>query len=449
MAQTQTACPRCRQPILAQVEQLFDLNTDPQAKQRLLSGQINYARCPSCGYEGMLSIPVVYHDPAKELLLTYFPTELGLPINDQERMIGPLINQVVNNLKPEERKAYVLRPQSMLTFQTMVEKILEGDGITKEDIQKSQQRMSLLERLISISPASRVDFIKQEEANFDQPFFVLLSRIIEATVAQGDQNSARQLAEVQQALLDNTQLGQELKKQSEEVEKVVKTLQDASKQGLTREKILEILISTNSDAAVSTVVSLVRSGLDYTFFELLSEKINQADGEEKEKLTILRDKLLQLTSQIDKAMQVEMDRARKLLDTIMAASNVEQATMEHIEEMSDFFVEILKTELEAARKVGDLSRSSKLQQIVAVLQKANTPPPELALLDELLASENEAELDKKLEANREKITPEFAQVLNNIITQAEQQGQTEEFLNEARSLYRKVLAFSMKSALSK
>ena len=449
MAQTQTACPRCRQPILAQIEQLFDVNVDPQAKQRLLSGQANYAHCQNCGYEGVLSVPIVYHDASKELLLTYFPPELGIPFNEQERMIGPLITQTVNRLKPEQRKAYILRSQSMFTMQTMIEKILEGDGITKEDIQKSQARMSLLERLLSISPASRADMIKQEEANIDQAVFVLLSRILEATLAQGDQNSARQLAALQQDLLNNTKVGQEIKEQSLEIDKAVKQLQDAGKDGgLTREKLLDILINTPSDAAISTIVSYVRSGMDYTFFELLSAKIEAAAVEEKEKLVALREKLLELTSQIDKAMQAEMNNARKLLDVILASANVEQATLDHIEEISDFFVEILKTELDAARKVGDLSRSSKMQQIAAALQKASAPPPEVAFIDELLGTEDEASLDKILEANSDKITPDFAQLLNNIVTQAEQQGQQPEMIDQLRNLYRRVLRFSMKKALN-
>jgi len=309
--------------------------------------------------------------------------------------------------------------------------------------------MSLLERLLSISPASRADMIKQEEANIDQAVFVLLSRILEATLAQGDQNSARQLAALQQDLLNNTKVGQEIKEQSLEIDKAVKQLQDAGKDGgLTREKLLDILINTPSDAAISTIVSYVRSGMDYTFFELLSAKIEAAAVEEKEKLVALREKLLELTSQIDKAMQAEMNNARKLLDVILASANVEQATLDHIEEISDFFVEILKTELDAARKVGDLSRSSKMQQIAAALQKASAPPPEVAFIDELLGTEDEASLDKILEANSDKITPDFAQLLNNIVTQAEQQGQQPEMIDQLRNLYRRVLRFSMKKALN-
>jgi DNA-directed RNA polymerase subunit RPC12/RpoP len=85
MPQTQIACPRCRQMIAANVEQLFDVTQDPQAKQRLLGGISNMARCPHCGYQGRLATPIVYHDNDKELLLTFFPPELSLPLNEQEK----------------------------------------------------------------------------------------------------------------------------------------------------------------------------------------------------------------------------------------------------------------------------------------------------------------------------------------------------------------------------
>ena len=82
---TQISCPRCRQPVVAQIEQLFDVSSDPGSKQRLLGGVSNYASCKNCGYNGPLATPIVYHDADKELLLTYFPGELGMPVNDQEK----------------------------------------------------------------------------------------------------------------------------------------------------------------------------------------------------------------------------------------------------------------------------------------------------------------------------------------------------------------------------
>ena len=112
MPQTQISCPRCRQIIPANVEQLFDVTHEPASKQRLLSGQSNYARCQFCGYEGRIPTPVVYHDNDKELLLTFFPMELGMPINEQEKMIGPLIKQVVERLPAEKRKGLFIQSAS-------------------------------------------------------------------------------------------------------------------------------------------------------------------------------------------------------------------------------------------------------------------------------------------------------------------------------------------------
>ena len=142
MPKTHINCPNCRQPLMADVDQLFDAGADPSAKSKLISGSFNQIRSPSCGYQGNLSTPLVYHDPDKELLLTYFHPDLGKTRDEQERMIGALINQAVNRLPQEKRKGYLLRPQSVLTLQGLVERILEGDGITREMLQAQQQRLT-------------------------------------------------------------------------------------------------------------------------------------------------------------------------------------------------------------------------------------------------------------------------------------------------------------------
>ena len=77
--------------MVANVQQIFDLARDPQAKQKLLSGQFNTAICSSCGYASPLGTPLVYHDPEKQLFLTYYPAELNTPLPEQERILGQLI----------------------------------------------------------------------------------------------------------------------------------------------------------------------------------------------------------------------------------------------------------------------------------------------------------------------------------------------------------------------
>src|SRR5688572_12180976 len=98
MAKTTISCPQCKQPVLAEITRLFDVREDPQAKQILLSGAYNLIQCPNCGYRGQAPTPIVYHDPENELLLTFFPPELHLAVNQQEQMIGPIIKGIMEGL---------------------------------------------------------------------------------------------------------------------------------------------------------------------------------------------------------------------------------------------------------------------------------------------------------------------------------------------------------------
>jgi len=444
MPQTRTACPRCRTPILAEVEQLIDVSADPQAKQRLLSGQLNVANCPSCGYTGMLSMPIVYHDPDKELLLTYFPSELGLPVNEQEKLIGPLITRVVNGLPPEKRKAYLLRPQAMLTFQTLIDRVLEADGITREMIEGQQQRLNLLRRLLSTPQAeTRAQIIQQEEALIDQEFFALLTSLIQAQIAGGEENTARALAALQQELVSQTKVGQQLQAQASEVQAAVRSLQEASQSGLTREKLLDLLIAAPTEIRLSTLVGYARNGLDYEFFQILTNRIESASEADKPRLIELRSKLVEMTRQIDEQMRQRIEAAARLVQQIADSSDVEASMRQHAEEIDDFFVEALKQELQAARQKGDLERSAKLQTVASVLEKLSAPPPEVALIQNLISANSEAEQHQLLQENSSMVTPQFLQAFNQLTQQMEAEGQAPEVVAQLKEAYRVAMRFSM------
>jgi len=448
MSSIRTNCPRCKSPVVADVEQLFDMNVDPQAKQRLLGGSANMIHCPTCGYEGMLSTPIVYHDPEKELLLTFFPSEMGLPLNEQEKLIGPLINQVMNRLPVEKRKAYLLRPQSMLTFQTMVEKILEGDGVTREMLDEQQKRLNLLQRLLSTSVASdRSTIIQQEQALIDESFFAMFSRIIQATMAQGDEQNARMLAQLQQELVTQTEVGKKLLANAQEAQEAQKLLQEASKTGLTREKLLDLMVASPSDTRLATYVSLTRGGLDYQFFQLLSERVDKAAGEEKQRLLDLRAKLLELTTEIDKQIQEEMKASQQLLDQVLAAEDVEAATREALPGINEYFLEALKTQQELARQKADLMRLGKLGKIAKVVEEASAPPPEVELIEILLAAEDENARQKLLQENTSMITDEFIQALNSLVVQSDGDGQSPEMSAKLQDVYHSALRYSMQAKL--
>jgi len=444
MPKTRVNCPNCRQPVVAEVNQLFDAGVDPQAKQMLLTGAYNIIQCPSCNYQGNLATPLVYHDPEKELLLTYFPPELGLPVNEQERIIGPLITQVMNSLPQEKRKAYLLRPQTMLTMQTLVEKILEGDGITKEMIQEQQKRLQLLQRMVDAQDDVLAEMAKNEDALIDADFFQLISRLAEVAMMSGDQNSAARLNDLQKKLLPITTFGHEIQAQSKEVEAAMQSLQ-AMGQNLTREKLLELFLDAPTDLRLNVLVSMTRQGLDYSFFQMMTEEIDQAEGEKRQKLLTLRERLLELTRQIDQEMEKRAAQAKKVVEAMTKAPDVAEAMRENIGSVDDFFLKALNESMEDARKAGDLDKIGKLQKIAEVLQEASAPPEEYAFIEELVNTGTEAELLQKMEENKEKVNAEFLEVVSTLVAQAESGEENKEFLGKLSEIYSLALGMSMRA----
>jgi len=448
MARTQTSCPACHQPVVVDIQQVFDMGKDPLAKQKILSNTSNFLHCPSCGYQGMLAIPIIYHDPDKELLFTFFPPDLNTTVNEQEKQIGPLINRILNDLPQEKRKAYLLQPQSMLTFQTMIEKILEADGITKEMLDDQQKRINLLDKLIKTPKEDRLAIFEQEKGIIDINFFSILSRIVESAMEQGDEKSQKPLLDLQKQLFENTQVGQDLFIQVKETETAIQSLQEASKNGLTREKLLEILESTPSETQLSTTASLARSGLDYGFFQLLTEKIDSTQEEnEKQKLTQLRDKLLQITEEIDKQLQKQMTNAKQLLEKILSAEKIEEELEKNFNSVNDFFIQVLQTELSKARKDANLERIQKLERIMIVIEKASAPTEEAKLFENLLKFKDKDDLDRLISVNSTKINQGFLDLMNNIANQVQKQDNQPELLDKVKAVYKAVLRHSMKKQM--
>ena len=448
MPQTQIACPRCRQMIAANVEQLFDVTQDPQSKQRLLGGVSNMARCPHCGYQGRLATPIVYHDNAKELLLTFFPPELGVPLNEQEKIIGPLIKQVMDRLPPEKRKGYLLNPVPNLTYESMVQVILGKDGITPEMLKEQQDRVAVVERLLQASsPDVRSEIIKQNINLFDEQFFALFSRLAQSAAASGQEPVARAMVDLQQQLLEETEFGRGLKESVAELEAAQKSLQEAG-QGLTREKLLDMVIAAPSDARIRAYVSMARGGMDYQFFQMLTEKIENATGEEKTKLESIRDKVLDFTNEIDKQMEARYKQAQEFVESLLAQDDVVQAVQQNLDGFSQDAVDIVNQMLRQASEKNDYTRMGKLQKMVEVLRQASTPP-EVEFIEHLLDAPDDAALDQMLDSNKDLVNDQFMEALIGLVAQVDQaaeQGNPEakalgEKLNK---LYKTALKLSMK-----
>jgi hypothetical protein len=454
MPQTQVTCPQCRQQVPANVEQLFDVTHDPGAKQRMLGGQSNVVNCPVCGYHGRLATPVVYHDADKELLLTFFPPELSMPLDQQEKTIGPLIKQVMERLPAEKRKAYLLKPQANLTFESMVETILGKDGITPEMIKGQQDRLMLVERLLQAnSPDVRSEIIKQNEKLIDEQFFALFGRLVPRNANPEQDPVVRQMAELQKQLLEETEFGRGLQESVSEMEAASKALQEAG-QSLTREKLLDLVIEAPNDARVRAYVSMARSGMDYTFFQTLTDKLEAAGGEEKKKLEELREKLLDYVNEVDRQLEEQYKEAQAFIDQLLEQEDIAKATRENIQGFTQQSVDLVSQMLRQASEKNDYARMGKLQKMMEVLQEASAPPPEVAFIEQLLEAPDDAAIEKMLTENEEKLNEDFMNTLGGLMAQLEAQGQSgqggeqaKELTEKLESVYKAALKFSMKKKM--
>lgn len=448
MAKTTISCPQCKQPVLAEITRLFDVREDPQAKQILLSGAYNLIQCPNCGYRGQAPTPIVYHDPENELLLTFFPPELHLAVNQQEQMIGPIIKGIMEGLPNDQRKAYLFKPETMLTRQKMVERILEKDGITPEMLKAQQDRLNLLQRLAGTSPELRPEVIQQEEALVDEELLMILQRLIQSAAATGEEESVQVLADLQQQVLENTEFGKKVLEQAQEQQDAMKELEEASKKGLTRESLLDLIVNAaDKEMKLVMLVSMAHSGLDYGFFQLLTERIQKASGAEQAKLTELREKLLEMTHEIEEALKEEQAAAAQLLEDLLQSEDVGEATLQALPNITEPFLEVLRKKIQTARKEDDTDLLQKLQQITAAIQKVSAPGANIELIEALIQAEDDAGIDAILEENGDEITDEFIQFLTNLLNQTQQQKDQVATAEKLQKVYRRVLRFSMKRNL--
>lgn len=439
---TQIKCPSCKSPIHAHLEQLIDVGDDASAKARLLSGNLNRVQCPACGFEGQISSPLVYHDPEHELLLTYFPIELNIPKDEQERIIGKIINQAINRLPPDKKKGYLFQPQNILTMQGFIERILEADGISKDEIEAQRARMRLFEDLVKIPEDELETFVSEHDDELDAMFFQLASLTLQATKDPQAREAVNH--RIQQGLKFSS-YGQRIQAQEAELQAAAESLGKVGAD-LSREDILKLLVEAPSDDRVVALVNLTRPALDYSFFLLFAEQIDSAEGDEQERLTALRERALDLTQQIDKLQEARTARAASLLKSMVEAQDLDQTLQSALPLIDDLFIGILQANIQAAKEGDEQERLLKLETIDLRIKELilQSLPQGIQFAQEILSIENEDDALSLLEDSSDRIDDQF---LGALIAAAERLEEAEDKSDaeRVRQLFRQALQLSMKA----
>jgi hypothetical protein len=254
------------------------------------------------------------------------------------------------------------------------------------------------------------------------------------------------MVDLQKQLLEETQFGRELKESVSELESATKVLQEVG-QALTREKLLDIVLQSPNDARLRAYVTIARGGMDYQFFQLLSEKIDKASGEERTRLESIREKLLDFTNEVDKQLEARYKQAQEFVESLLAQDDVVKAVRDNLNNFTQDAVDVVNQMLRQASEKSDYTRMGKLQKMVEVLREVSTPP-EVSFIEQLLDAPDDTILNKMLEENQDLINDQFMEALIGVVAQVDQaaeQGNPEaKSLSEKLSkVYKTALKYSM------
>ena len=425
---TQLTCPQCGTPYSAEVHQVVDSKHTPHLKQQLLNGQLNMAVCPNCGAGGQMATILLFHDADYETFMVHVPQELNLNTMQREQMIGQLTKQVMEDLPPEERRAYMFQPQIMLNWQTFMEKVLETEGITPEMIARQKKQSELLQTLIKADKDVQDVLLKERASEIDETFFAMLQQFVDMASQMQDNQQMVKLTNLRARLMTETPAGQRMEQQQMALHKLSR---QAKKQGgLTSAMLVEHIIANQERPhVVDALVMAAQGALQYEFFSLFTAEIEKLEkaGETASvnRLKALRADLLKLYEGIQEQSKSMMQEAMNTLNTILAAPDKNEALMENAQQIDEAFMAVLAAKMNEAEQKNDIAQFQALNEIHSLIyaQMERTLPPHVQLLNQLVRSESPEEQVQLLDENEQFVSDDLIKLIDQVMGQAGEQGQ--------------------------
>ena len=362
-------CPSCRTQFNVPVQTIID-GQNPTLKSAFLQGRLNAAQCPQCGFVSPLSIPMLYYDLEKELALVLAPNSLQLTGPDQEKMIGTLTNTLVNSLPAEKRRFYLFNPKVFLTFDSIVKAILEADGITEEVLEAQKAKIKLLEEFLQVrDEAALKEKVETHDAELDREFFEILTASMQAAQMEGNRAGAQTFYALRTILAQLSSQGQQA------VAEI-----DASL-GLvhihSREDLLEKLQNAPSDEEFEALTAAGYSLLDYTFFQQLTAKIEEAakagDTKQADALKDLRTKILDTKARQEELSRAALQKSIALLREVLQSQDPQKVLAQKLDEIDESFFAVLSANIEEARRQNQNEAAQAMEMVgnmaMAMLQE--------------------------------------------------------------------------------
>lgn len=410
-------CPNCGTPFQAPVFQLIDVGQAPELKQALLSGRVNVAVCPKCGAGGMLAAPLVYHDPAKQFFFALFPQEVQATPQEREQFIGALSQFILRDLPKDAPRGYLLTPRNFISLSSMLDTILEGEGIPRAALEAQRKRTEILSRLMAASEDEQAlqQVVEANKAALDYEFFLTMSAYIEAAEQDQDEEALQRFTSLRDRVM--TMVGFSMEDGEAEPEQDLEQAIDALLQA--------------EESALPEAIAEHRPLLDYDFYEAIAARIDAAhtagDAAEAERLATRRDLIRDTAEQMDRDAQELFERAAQTLQGVLEAPDTRAALVEHREELDEAFMLVVGLNAQQAERAGNQEMVQRLAAIekeaMEVIQEALSP--EERLIGQLLSAETPQDATKLLRQNASAINSPFVKRLNEMSAEMETSGRKE------------------------
>lgn len=410
------SCPNCGTRFQTAVFQYVDVGQQPELKQALLAGRLNVAVCPNCGSGGLLATPMVYHDPDKQLFWALFPQEVNAKPEEQERFIGTLQQLAMRSVPESKPRGYLLNPRRFITLTSLLDALLEAEGISKEDLARQRQRTELLARLLQAEGDDEAfgTLVDENRAALDYEFFMMLTAYVEAAGGEGDTESLARFEALRDRLLEATGMPDPSAGEAEpSIDAAVDALLDAA------------------DDELEEAIAEYRPVIDYGFYEALTERADQAreggDTAAAERIDARRALILETTERMDREAQEMFEGAANALRAALEAEDPREALREHREQLGEAFSLVLDANRDAAERAGRPDVVERLDQLgqLAVEVVEESLSPEERLIAQLLGSETPQEATRLLRKNAAQVNAEFVKRLNTMAAEMDGNGREE------------------------
>ena len=162
-------CPKCQHEQDLDLYESINVKTNPELKQQLMTAQLNTVTCEQCNASFRIDKPLLYHDPARKLMVYWIPTKDNDIAAGQKQFTECLSR--LNTLLPEGLDA----PEVHLVFSRteLVERIFLLEAGLNERIIEYIKHMIYSKNTVKLDPARKALLFDAEDSTLDMLCFVI------------------------------------------------------------------------------------------------------------------------------------------------------------------------------------------------------------------------------------------------------------------------------------